>query len=211
MGAFRKNAPFYTLSKEFKQVKINDYVDIISNDQVNIGYIPGSSTVLFIKTGQGGSIYGYENKYLDLGIEVNAKYGFSVFVSATSSDSKEAYERDMQLLEQCLSTTEYEICYLGVSKGGLIGIWHGADNPKVKRMVSVNAPLMINFHSKTLPGIKKLGKEKLTMVYGSLDPSYKYVPFVEKHTNIQIIEGANHNLNSTQIRLIDKWDITNNK
>ena len=211
VGAFRKNAPFHILSKEYKKVAIDDYIDIISNDQINIGYIPGSSKVLFIKTGQGGTIYGYENKYLDLAIEVNDKYGWSVFVSATSSDSREAYERDMQLLEQCLSTTEYEVCYLGVSKGGLTGIWHGADNPKVKRIISLNAPLMINFHSKTLPGIKKLGKEKLTMVYGSLDPSYKYVPFVEKYVNVQIIEGANHNLNGTQIRLIDAWSITNDK
>ena len=192
-------------------MKINDYVDIISKDQVNIGYIPGSSKVLFIKTGQDSSIYGYENKYLDLAIEVNKKYGCSVFVSSTMSDGKEAYERDMHVLEQCLGTTEYEISYLGISKGGLFGIWHGADNRKIKKMISINAPLMINFHSKTLPGIKKLGKEKLTMIYGSLDPSYKYVTFAEKHTNIQIIEGANHNLTITQIRLIGKRCITNDK
>ena len=211
MGAFRKNVPFHTLSKEYKEVKIDDYIKIIYNDQINIGYIPGSSNVLFVKTGQGGSIYGYENKYLDFATEVNKKYGYSVFVSATTSDSKEAYERDMQLLDQCLNTTEYEICYLGVSKGGLIGIWHGADNPKVKRMISVNAPLMINFHGKTLPCIKKLGKEKLTMVYGSLDPSYKYVSFVNKYANVQIIEGANHNFNVTQMKLIDKLGFANDK
>ena len=40
------------------------------------GYIHGSNKVLFIKTGQGGSIYGYENKYLDLAIEVNEKIGW---------------------------------------------------------------------------------------------------------------------------------------
>lgn len=184
-------------------MKIYDYVELISNDQVDIGYIPGSTKVLFIKTGQGGTIYGYDNKYLDLAIEVNEKYGWSAFVSATITDSREAYERDMQLLEQCLGTTEYEIFYLGVSKGGLIGIWYGADNPQTERMVTVNAPLMINYHNKTLPGIKKLGKEKLTMIYGSVDPSYKYVPFAEKYTNVQIIEGADHNLRGTQIRLID--------
>ena len=32
------------------------------------------------------------------------------------------------------------------------------------------------------------------MVYGSLDPSYKYVPFVEKHANVRILEGEDHNL-----------------
>ena len=105
----------------------------------------------------------------------------------------------MRLLEQCLGTRDFEVFYLGVSKGGLIGIWHGADDPKIKRMLSVNAPLMINYHGKTLPGIKKLGKERLTMIYGSLDPSFKYVPFVEKHTNVKIIEGADHNLIGAKI------------
>ena len=61
---------------------------------------------------------------------------------------------------------------------------------------------MVNFHSKTLPAIKNLGKDKLTMIYGSLDPSYKYVPFVEKWANIKIIEGADHNLNGAEISLL---------
>ena len=171
-----------------------DFVNIITAEDMNVGYMPGSNKVLFIKTGQGGSIYGYENKYLDLAFEVNEKYGLSVFVSATTIDTKESFLRDIQTVEDTLGTTDFEIYYLGVSKGGLIGIWHGCDDPRIVRMVSINAPLMINYHGKTLPGIKKLGTDKLTMVYGSLDPSYKYLPFVEKYTNIQIIKGADHNL-----------------
>ena len=175
-------------------VKTRDFDKIISNDQVSIGYIHGSSQVLFIKTGQGGSIYGVDNKYLNLAIYMNDKHGYSLFVSATSSDSKESYERDMQLVEQCLGFNTYEMFYLGISKGGLIGLWHGLNNPRIKKMVCINAPLMINFHGKTLPGIKKFGNERLTMVYGSLDPSYKYVPFINKWTNVEILDGADHNL-----------------
>jgi hypothetical protein len=101
---------------------------------------------------------------------------------------------DIRTVEQTLGREDFEIYYLGVSKGGLIGIWHGCDEPRIVRMVSVNAPLMINYHGKTLPGVKKLGRDRLTMVYGSLDPSYKYVPFVEKHANVRILKGEDHNL-----------------
>lgn len=181
--------------------KSNDFTQIFSSEDMSIGCIPGSSTVLFIKTGQGGSIYGYENKYLDLALKVNEKYGFSVFVSATIVDTKESFERDIQVVKEVLGTQEFETYYLGVSKGGLVGIWHGADEQRIAKMISVNAPLMINFHGKTLPGIKKLGGEKLTMIYGSLDPSYKYVPFVEKYTKVQIIEGADHNLIGASVTL----------
>lgn len=179
-----------------------DFTQIFTDGDTRVGYIPGSETVLFIKTGQGSTIYGNENKYLSLAIYVNEKYGCSVFVSATSDDSAEAHLRDMAVLDGIFVNKSYQIYYLGVSKGGLIGIWHGANNEKIKRTVTVNAPLMINFHSKTLPAIKSMGKDRITMIYGSLDPSYKYVPFVEKWANLAIIEGADHNLNGAETSLV---------
>ena len=181
----------------------NDFTQVYTGEDMTVGFIPGSSRVLFIKTGQGGTIYGYENKYLDLAIKVHEQYGWSVFVSATSIDTKESFQRDIQTIEKCLSTSDFEISYLGVSKGGLIGIWHGCDEPRIKKMVSINAPLMINYHGKTLPGVKKLGADKILLVYGSLDPSYKYVPFVDKHANVQIINGADHNLSNEKNILFD--------
>ena len=135
-----------------------DFANIISAEDMTIGYIPGSNKVLFIKTGQGGTIYGYDNKYLDLAFEVNEKYGFSVFVSAATVDTKESFQRDIKTVEDTFGTTDFEIYYMGVSKGGLIGIWHGCDEQRIIKMVSINAPLMINFHGKTLPGIKNLAQ-----------------------------------------------------
>ena len=180
-----------------------DFTNIITAEDMTIGCIPGSNKVLFIKTGQGGSIYGDNNRYIDLAFEINEKQGFSVFVSATTVDTKASFLRDIQAVVDTLGTTDFEIYYLGVSKGGLIGIWHGSDEPRIKKMISINAPLMINYHGKTLPGVKKLGTNKLTMVYGSLDPSYKYVPFVEKYAKVQIIEGADHNLKNSSLTLLD--------
>jgi hypothetical protein len=180
-----------------------DFANIISAENMTIGYIPGSAKVLFIKTGQGGTIYGYDNKYLDLATQVNEKYGYSVFVSATTIDTKESFQNDIKIVEECLKTSNFEIYYMGVSKGGLIGIWHGCDEHRIVKMLSINAPLMINYHGKTLPGIKKLGMNKLTMIYGSLDPSYKYVPFVEKHANVQIIDGADHNLRGSNMTIFE--------
>ena len=180
-----------------------DFANILTSEEMTVGYIPGSTTVLFIKTGQGGSIYGQENRYLDLGFEVNERYGFSVFVSATTMDTKGSFESDIKVVQNTLDTLDFEIYYLGVSKGGLIGIWHGCDEPRIIKMVSINAPLMINYHGKTLPGVRKLGREKLTMIYGSLDPSYKYVPFAEKYANVQIIDGADHNLRGSSLTILD--------
>ena len=184
-----------------------DYESTFNSDGVSVGYLPGSDKVLFIKTGQGGSIYGYENKYLDLAHEVNEKHGFTVFVSATSSDSRESYNLDIAMLDSFFVNKSYQIHYIGVSKGGLIGIWHGVENDKIKKIMAINAPLMINYHSKTRPAIEGL-KDKLVMVYGSLDPSFKYVPFLPKDTRIEILDGADHNLVGSKSSfgdLVDKF------
>lgn len=171
--------------------RIIQYSD--ADKSIQMGHIAGSGNVLFIKTGQGGSIYGYERKYLHLARTMNERHGCSVFVSATTTDSLAAYEKEMQLVSDCFSGSDYDIFYMGVSKGGLIGCWYGANNPRLQKIATINAPLMINFHNKTLPSIKSLS-DKLIMVYGSLDLSYKFVGFAERYTTIKIIEGADHQL-----------------
>ena len=82
---------------------------------------------------------------------------------------------------------------MGVSKGGLIGCWYAEGNERIERIASVNAPLMINFHNKTLPALKKLAS-KIKMYYGSLDPSYSYTPFASRFVELEIIKGADHGL-----------------
>lgn len=174
-------------------MKEKDFTANISLDGINMGYIPGSEKVLFIKTGQGGSIYGYENRYLDLALAFNEKYGFSVFVSSTIEDSKESFDRDMLVLDKVFVNQSYQIYYLGVSKGGLIGMWYGAENENIIKMVAINPPLMINYHNKTRPAIEKLG-DRLRIVVGSLDPSYDYVPFLKGLLHVEILNGSDHNL-----------------
>ena len=181
-----------------------DFDQIICSEEqhIHMGVVRGAETVLFIKTGQGGSIYGYENKYLELARAMNEKFGCSVFVSATISDSREAYEQEMQIVEEFLQASAYQIYYMGVSKGGLIGCWYGATNSKIKKIVSINAPLMINFQNKTLPAITSLS-DKLAMYYGTLDPSYRFVDFAKKHVPVNIIEGADHHFSGCTKLLAD--------
>lgn len=169
-----------------------DQIITDASEQIKIGYKRGTNRILFIKTGQGGSIYGYENKYINLARTINEKYGFSVLVSATTNDCKEIYDKEMQIVDQIFQNVFYELYYMGISKGGLIGCWYGTGNHRIKKMVLINAPLMINFHNLTLPSIKKYPQDKLTMIYGSLDPSSRYVDFVTPYATVKIVTGADH-------------------
>ena len=166
----------------------------VSGNPIQIGCIRGAHKVLFIKTGQGGSIRGYEDKYIRLAYAIRQKYGYAVLVSATVSDKEAVFQKEMQIVDDFFENVPYEIYYLGVSKGGLIGCWYGAQYPQIKRMMVLNAPLMINFYNRTVPAIQKFAPHSLTMIYGSLDPSYRYLSFAEKYAQVKVIENADHNL-----------------
>jgi hypothetical protein len=168
-----------------------------------IGYLAGSERVFFLKTGQGGDICGYENKYLQLAHAMRQRFGCSVFVSTTVRDDRAAFDRDMQTVADVFGGASYEMDYLGVSKGGLIGCWYGIDEPNVRRIVTVNAPLMLNFHNRTLPVVKRCPRERLTMVYGSRDPSCPYLPFLQPHAQTRVIAGADHHLRGGSVTLAE--------
>ena len=179
---------------------MKDFDRIFTNEASRVGCILGSSRVLFIKTGQGGTIYGEGDRYLRLATYANTKYGCSVFVASTVSDGREEYDREMRLVRECSGTDDIDIYYLGFSKGGLIGCWYGAEEPSVKRLVSVNAPLMINFQNRTRPALRKFEKGRVTMVYGTLDPSYRYVEFLKDDATVRVIEGGDHRLSNVDFR-----------
>ena len=168
-----------------------DFERTYKEDKMYIGYIPGDHNAVLIKTGQGGSIYGYKNKYLDIALNLNKKYGCSVFVLKTITDDRSDFDKEIQLIEEILGD-KVKIYYIGISKGGLIGCWYASQHNHVKRILAINAPLMINFHNKTLPALKSAEHGKISMIYGSLDPSYKYIPFVSNYVDVQIIDGADH-------------------
>ena len=52
------------------------------------GMIYGNSTAVYIKTGRGGDIYGYDNKYLNITNMLYDHYGYTCVVSANPADSK---------------------------------------------------------------------------------------------------------------------------
>ena len=210
--------------KKETAVETADFDRLVAEDGLSVGMLYGSETILFIKTGQGGTVYGDELKYLHLGEWVRDTYGFSVMVSATELDRREDFQRDMDCVRELLPASRGDIYYLGVSKGGLIGCWYGAEEPRIRRILTVNAPLGINFHNRTAPALERLTAEglppaspsanRLTMVYGTRDPSYRYLPFLRERLErldrfcLKIAEGADHNLQGSAVSLtemVEKW------
>lgn len=77
------------IKKEFKDIAIIEY-----------GIVEGNNTIVFIKAGQNGSLYGYQNKYVRMANNLNKKYGCSVICSSNPFDGENPLDNAMEVIEE---------------------------------------------------------------------------------------------------------------
>lgn len=181
------------INADFDKIFSNRY-----NEQlIDYGIIYGTGkTVFLIKTGQNGSVYGYNNKYLKMAKHINLQYGCTVVVSSNPYDCTDSLGQALEVIKQEVNQ-DVDVYYMGMSNGAILGARFGHLHSEIKRMLLINGPLMINW-SQTKKGLEKFEGESVVMVYGSLDPSFKYaemIEFIDNPGKIRLItiEGADHN------------------
>ena len=160
-----------------------------------IGIIPGNETCVYIKTGKGGGIYGYEGKYIEISTKIHDSYGYTVCVSANPMGDTCIMSEKITELKNMISGIK-EILYVGFSNGAMVGAQQAWEIDIIKRMLLINGPLMFNWH-KTKEGLEKFKGEAAVVVYGEHDPSYKYFELLNLvDSNIMkkySVTGADHN------------------
>ena len=153
---------------------------------VDYGIVEGNNIIVFIKAGQNGSLYGYQNKYIKMAKRLNKKYGCSVICSSNPFDGNNPLDNAMEVIEDYAKRfDDFKIYYLGYSNGALIGAWFGIKYPKIKRMALVNGPLMYNLY-KTKEGALSFKGESINFIYGEYDQSIGYVELLKSIENDKI-------------------------
>lgn len=179
------------IHSKFEDIAIIDY-----------GIVEGNNIIVFIKTGQNGSLYGYQNKYIKMAKRLNQKYGCSVICSSNPFDGNNPLDNAMVIIEDYAKRfDDYKIYYLGYSNGALIGAWFGVKYPKIKRMALVNGPLMYNLH-KTKEGALSFKGESINFIYGEHDQSIGYIELLKSIENdkikVFIEEGQDHHFSKSE-------------
>ena len=185
---------------------------------VDYGFIPGTeSKLLLIKTGRGGNIYGYNNKYFRIAQHFN-NVGYNVLCCSTPVELNDlenfqtTFEIAKELLGEALG--EISISYIGFSRGAYQGILYGSTIPQIEGYLFINSPMTVNFHKQTkaLRGIDK----RCMFVLGTKDPSYSLWELIcqLKNPNIEFVEvsGADHqfkNMDEELFELPIKMFLTN--
>lgn len=159
------------------------------------GVMKGVQRLVFIKTGRGGTIVGHQNKYLKLAAELSARTGYSVAVSANPPDLVCALPKEISEIVAITGDPD-SILFVGISSGVLIGAQRGWMVERIRAMLLINGPLMINW-LKTKTGLEKFRGDTVQLIYGSLDPSAPYVGMLDRVNSnacsYGVIEGIEHN------------------
>ena len=165
---------------------------------IRYGIIYGNNTIVFIKGGQDCSLYGYQNKYLKMAHNIHDKYGYTVIVSSNPFNGENPLDNAMKVVHKVVEKChfkDYQIYYMGLSNGAIVGAWYGVNYSKIKRMLLINPPLDV-YWDITKEGIEKFQGERMNIVFGNKDPSYSYTPLIKEIKNekvhLHIIEGEDH-------------------
>lgn len=173
------------------------------NDEIiDYGIVEGNNIIVFIKAGQDGSLYGYQNKYIKMARRLNKKYGCSVICSSNPFDGNNPLDNAMEIIEDYAKIFDnYKIYYLGYSNGALIGAWFGVKYLKIKRMALVNGPLMYNFH-KTKEGALSFNGDMISFIYGEYDQSIGYIDLLKNMENdkikVFVEKGQDHHFSKSE-------------
>ena len=174
-------------------------IETQKNKESEYGIIEGNNTIVFIKAGMEGSCYGYENKYVRIGRLLNEKHGCSIISSSNPLGLHTDFTAEMDFVRDYAmkhNLEDYKVYYLGHSNGAALGIINAWHFPEIKRLVCINGPLMMNPHL-LIQGIKGFSGEKMSLVYGSKDPSFDMVKLYSELESEKIdfisVKNADHN------------------
>ena len=191
---------------------IMDYDYTFTYNNIKFGVITGKKGLLIVKTGSGGNIYGYENKYLLLSEHVNQRYDFSVIVSDNPQNISplENFNTTLLVAERYnLSFNCHDIYYFGVSKGASYAAMYAYKYNWVTKWLAVNMPIFINWHL-LKDGLDKLNApQKMFVLFGTNDPSYRYnevLDLVKGNVSKGFIPDIDHNFNNSTDKFIEMLD-----
>ena len=166
--------------------------------QIDYGIINGkfniesSHIVVYIKAGLTGSIYGYENKYLKMAKNLNEKFGVSVFVASNPEETGNSIGHGLQIIRNYCKerqVKQFNVYFVGVSNGGVQGLFAFEKNPLINKALLIGAPLN---HKPDL--IKKalinFNGEKLHLICGDKDPGFGLFKLYSELENEKIIFTA---------------------
>lgn len=170
----------------------------IAGEKIHYGIVYGNEKIVFIKVGAGGSIRGYQDKYLQMAHRAHERLGATV-ICASNPDVDYAAQvvADKAMIAEVATAcdfADYEVFFVGTSDGGYQNLLLAQQVHQTRKLLGINASLIdaddLVIQLQKLPHVKKI------LVYGTKDEVFQYIPILQAAdcVNLEIItvEGADH-------------------
>ena len=189
----------------FKHNRFDEINSVKQGDEyIDYGIIHGNNTIVFIKVGFRGSIYGYKHKYIRIAKNLHEQYGCTVIVSSNPNGYTDYFEGEMKSIKAYAyyhHFENYQVYFMGHSAGAIIGLMHAYKYPVIKKVLLINPPLKFMkqeaINNLIKEGITNYDKGIINVVLGSKDYSVRETKsIVAEHQlrlKLNVIKGADHN------------------
>lgn len=193
------------------------YIDTkyVDGEKVEYEIIFGNENIVFIKTGAGGNVRGYKNKYLQMARRVYERIGATVICASNPDVSHVNFdEEEIRWVASERGFESFNLCFWGTSDGAYQNLSLAKRFPKTAKWIGVNSSFITfaDFEEKLqdLPCMKKI------LVYGTEDDEYDVVfPALttkkDENRKFHFIEGADHRFSDMLPQFIQTIDFIYNE
>lgn len=170
----------------------------IAGEKIHYGIVYGNEKIVFIKAGAGGSIRGYQDKYLQMAHRAHERLGATVICASNPDVDYDAQMvADKAMISKAAAEcgfAEYAVYFVGTSDGGYQNLLLAQQVPQARKLLGINASLIdaddLVAQLQKLPHVKKI------LVYGTEDDDFACVPILQaadcENLEIITVEGADH-------------------
>lgn len=174
------------------------YIDTKDIGDENIEYeiVFGNEKIVFIKSGAGGGVRGYENKYLRMAKRIHERMGATV-IRASNPDTphEDADEEEIRWVIDELALSNVEVYFIGTSHGAYQNLSLAKRFPETVKYIGINTSYIdISDLKESLMALSDVSK---VMIYGTEDDDLdEVVPAMKEMTcdnlTVKFVKGADH-------------------
>ena len=167
--------------------------------------------VLFTVPGVDGTVDGFEEKYVKIAESIQEKYGAAIVRMANpfitsyhwESNIRQSLNYIIENEEEITSHKDIEIRIIAHSAGAAIVAQIAWEYPEITRILLINPATKLGIE-KIQYGLSEIGGSKITVLFGSEDPSVGDVDEIAKlseakNVHTHILEGVDHNFSGESL------------
>jgi len=201
------------MSGKYSKIEWQETMNGVTIDcSLDIAIHPADSKIVLLTVpGVDGSVDGFEDKYIKIAESIQEKYGAAIVRMANpfitsyhwESNIRQSLNYIIENTEQITGHKDAEIRIMAHSAGAAIVAQTAWEYPEITRILLVNPATKLGI-DKIKYGLSEFGGDRITIMFGSEDPSVGDVDEIAKiseakNVHTYTLEGVDHNFSGESL------------